>query len=162
MNFTASNFITIPRNSSINQYRTGRNTFEYSDNGIIVYPIGMVPVIEKGRGCIGIATVTSFTVGQELTNVKFKYREFQNNPRDKALAEAFYSMYRNNLETSDASEYGAEDVFIPGAMATPITSRKHQSNNSYLKSEDDGEESVDEEMNRIMRHLHGDDGNPSF
>lgn len=166
MNYVSSSFIVIPKNSSVNQFRNGRNTFEYSDNGMIIYPIGVAPVIQKGVGCIGIATISSFTVKQDMTTVRFEYRQLGNSPRDKSLAEAYYSLYRNNLNMNTAQDdYSSEDVFIPGAMTSPISAKKtgkiRDTSMRGFGRDDDDEEDSDDELGRIMHKLRGDnDDNP--
>lgn len=159
MNINTCEFVTLPRDSNIREYKIDRNLYEYSDNGVSVYQIGIpIPVIVKSYGCIGMAIPRKFKVDETLTTVTFTFKPFDtNNSQEKYFAKAYYSLYRGKLSADADDSADVDDVLIPGAMQIPTKPRKI--NNRY----DDRDDS-DDEFDRIMGMMRGNPyhGNPDL
>lgn len=113
--YTISNVITIDKTARMKNLREGKN-YVFTNSGSILYPIGMtIPIIQNGVGCIGTGSVVSFTVTENLTEVRFTYTPLDVNSK---LAVALYNMYRGSMSAGSAGGYDGEDVMIPGAMGT--------------------------------------------
>lgn len=94
-----------------------REKSNFTVNGDVIYPLGTpMPVILKGSGCIGVGIVLESTRKGSSTSITFKLSK-----TDKASADAYYDLYRNQISvSSDASEDAydnAADMVIPGMMA---------------------------------------------
>ncbi len=75
-----------------------------------IYQIGaIVPVIVAGYGCIGLGTVTEFTIKKNNGQVSFKFTS-----ASSELCKNLYNMYRNNISSDDSTDFN--DVVIPGAF----------------------------------------------
>lgn len=72
-----------------------------------------VPVIQKGKKCLGIGVVKSLRITAETTDITF---ELSTNI-SKEKKQAYYDLYRNNASISDSEDpYENTDQIIPGAM----------------------------------------------
>lgn len=113
-NMKISNFIFIDTDSNTNFY-AGKK-YQYTNTGTLLYPIGsIIPVIRKGKNCIGLAKVLSFMVTEDTTTVQFQMLGKIN----EASKEAYYALYLQSasFSTQDADDiYENTDQFIPGAM----------------------------------------------
>lgn len=107
-------FIVVEENM-----RNGRN--KYTVSGECYLPCGTTfPVIQKGKGCIGLGMVKSLYITQTTTEIEFDLsREIS-----KEKKNAYYDLYRNVLSTSKTDDpYGDSDQIIPGAMMGRTKSR---------------------------------------
>lgn len=109
-----SNFILIDNDSSTTFYASRK--YQYTNTGSIIYPIGsIVPVIRKGKNCVGLAKVVSFMVTEDTTTVAFTML----GKISDQTKEAYYALYSQDASfgTRDADDiYESTDQFIPGAM----------------------------------------------
>ena len=165
MNIKFGSFIVLTRGTSIQDYQESRNSFAYSDNGVIVYPINnQIPVIVQGSGCIGIATPTRFTVDQNTTRVYFKFRAFdRNSPADMSYAKAYTALYRGLNESDDDSDNA--DACIPGAMlGNSLSARLKDEARPRVdtSSRFDFEDRETDEFDRILDHVKGKKSNRSL
>ena len=74
----------------------------------------LVPVIRKGKGCVGVAVVKGLHITHESTQIEFELsREIS-----KEKKTAYYDLYRNHVSVSGSSSdpYEDTDQIIPGAM----------------------------------------------
>lgn len=73
-----------------------------------------VPVIQKGKKCIGIGIVRSLTITAESTDISFNL----STNVSKEKKQAYYDLYRNNVSaiTNSDDPYENTDQIIPGAM----------------------------------------------
>ena len=83
-------------------------------NGEVYIPIGTaIPVIHKGRGCIGIGVVHQLVISEGSTVVSFSL-ETEVSENNKC---AYYDLYRNqNTMSNNNDMYDNSDVVIPGAI----------------------------------------------
>lgn len=90
-------------------------------NGEVYIPIGTsIPVIHKGRGCIGIGVVHQLIISSESTTVSFS---LETNISDTSKR-AYYDLYRNQNTMSESGDmYDNSDVVIPGAIGSISASK---------------------------------------
>ena len=107
---------------------TRDNTCTFTVNGDVIYPIGVpMPVIRKGKGCVGVGIIISSTRNGTSTSITFTI----SNVND-ASAKAYYSLYQNNISVSNDSDdayENASDMIIPGMIAN-VSKTSKKSNNS--------------------------------
>jgi Ni,Fe-hydrogenase III small subunit len=97
--------------------RVSKTCYEYTDGGSILYPINnVIPVIVKGKGCIGTALVKYLIMKEETTTVGFEF----NTAISDTTAKVMYAMYMNNSSMmNDNDDVYSHDVSIPGAVNAP-------------------------------------------
>lgn len=116
-NIKMMNHVVLDSGTRLSAIRVKKNLYQYTEQGMLLYPIGsLVPIIEKGYGCIGIATVKSLTMDANSTTVIFTVSEV-----DKSTANTLYGMYRNNATVMGNNDdpYSNTDQIIPGAIGAP-------------------------------------------
>lgn len=101
-------------------------------NGEVYIPIGTaIPVIHKGRGCIGIGVVHQLLISEDSTVVTFS---LETNVSETSKR-AYYDLYRNQNTMSESGDmYDNSDVVIPGAIGSVNASsrpRPNWSNRDY-------------------------------
>lgn len=118
MNFM--NFIVVD-----DKLREGRN--EYTVSGAVLLKLDVpVPVVLKGKGCIGIGTVHQLTITSNSTDILFTLTRVP-----KEACNAYYDLYRNQVSNaqSDVDAYeSAEDTLIPGAIGAKMQQRHEPDN----------------------------------
>lgn len=123
INMQISFYIVLDANISLRHIRVrDSNEYEYTNTGTIIYPFNTpLPIIRKGEGCIGIATVTKIIMTGSATTVRFTYTEV-----DEQMAKAYYSLYKNSavMNASDDVYANAEDTIIPGAFLNKPTMKQ--------------------------------------
>lgn len=134
-NVKISNFIVLDRDLSLKDLRMSSRMYRYTDGGTIIYPIGTpVPIIKKGMGCIGFATIDKMVVTATSTEAYFEYSEINN----KQMADAYYQLYRGTVTMgASASDdiYGGDDVIIPGVVTAPAQGPKADRHNRRAMDE---------------------------
>lgn len=153
-NFEIRSSIVLDREVSLGSIsiRSSRreDEYAYSNNGTLIYPIGIaVPVIRRGTGCIGVGVISEVILTATTTKITFTFND-QISESDKR---AFYSLYRNqvsmeggvNRDIYDASE----DVVIPGAIGSininssepkPRKGRGQKASFNYYPDDEDDED----------------------
>lgn len=96
-----------------------REKCEFTVNGDVIYPLETpMPVIQKGKGCIGIGYIMSSTRRASSTTITFKLSNCS-----AEAGRAYYDLYRNQISVSndvnDAYD-NASDMVIPGMMMGAI------------------------------------------
>lgn len=126
MNFV--NFIVLDT-----KVKEGKNSYTMS-GAVLMKLDAPIPVIVKGKGCIGIGTPHQLTITSTSTDVLFTFAKVS-----KEACDAYYDLYRNqvsNVSSSEDGYEGSEDIMIPGAVGANM--RRHQKpdnyNNSYRRS----------------------------
>ena len=106
------NFIVIDAKDSLQKER---KQFHYTANGSLYFPLETsIPVIEKGKGCIGIGFITEIRVRKSSTTIYFTL-----NKTSKEYAIAYYALYQNQLTSKGTEDpYDDTDVIIPGMMTS--------------------------------------------
>ena len=93
-------------------------------NGEVYYPLETpMPIILKGKGCIGIGMVNEMTISTSSTTIVFVASKISDND-----ANAYYALYRNQVSVSSNTSsdlYEQSDAIIPGMM-TSINRKQHQ------------------------------------
>ena len=89
------------------------NRYHHTLNGeVYIQPETPVPVIQKGKGCIGIGMVSELRITASSTTIIFEVRE-----TTESNMEAYYALYRNQISVTPSSDsYDESDVIIPGAI----------------------------------------------
>ena len=107
-----------------------KHEYHHTVNGEVYIPLETtVPVIQKGYGCIGLGMVTEIVMRKDSTTIIFTMSKV-----GKDAADAYYSLYKNQVTMSDSNDvYDQSDVVIPGMMAstaksTPKPKRSSSSN----------------------------------
>lgn len=105
--------MTIEYMIIVDQKVTGESS-RITVTGQRIYPIKKpLPLILKGVGCIGIATVTQYLVMEDSTRVEFTV----NTNISKNTSNALYALYQQrSMDNSDDEDPYDTDTFIPGAM----------------------------------------------
>jgi hypothetical protein len=118
MSLKITNYLVVDSNIDMRELKISKNCYEYTSEGSIFYPIkSVIPVIVKGKGCVGTAVIKQILIKEETTTVGFEF-----NTVDSVTAKVMYSMYMNNasmMNTSDGDIYN-HDVSIPGAINAPV------------------------------------------
>lgn len=103
-------FIVVDGNTSV---RRGENS--YTVTGECYLPLeSSIPVIQKGRGCIGLGIVKELNITVSSTRIKFEmYKDIAKDKRD-----AYYELYQSSASVTENADdpYENTDTFIPGAM----------------------------------------------
>lgn len=139
MNIKFCNYLVLGSNDNLRNMKVSRQSYQYTGEGMLLYPIkGVIPIIQRGYGCIGTAVIKSFTVNENTTTVEFEFTEV-----DKNAAKVLYSLYMNSstmtaeLDTSDPYN---NDVVIPGAMGGApkenLAERKRNKNSIFSDFDD--------------------------
>lgn len=105
-------FIAVDRADSGHMREGGR--YAYTVTGNVIFQIGaVVPLIERGNGCFGVAKVEGFSIKGSTTEVKFQAL----GEISQEAKKAYYTLYQLNsgVRTEDDA-YDSSDQFIPGAM----------------------------------------------
>lgn len=108
MAFTIETFLVS--NDDFN-YKPGAS-YMTSVTGSRIFNINsLVPVIQKGAGCVGVAQINELHINQYGTEVYFTFHKAS----DKAK-EAYYNLYKNNLNlNASENEYeDSDELIIPG------------------------------------------------
>lgn len=84
--------------------------------GMQIFNIGqLVPIIQSGKGCIGLAHINELHIRSTATTVIYTYSELSDEK-----AGFLYGLYRNNVSMNRNSGsgdiYDNEDMIIPGAF----------------------------------------------
>lgn len=126
-NTTFSGFILLDPHTTVFMNRSNN----YRVSGMVIFPINSpIPVIVKGEGCIGIASVSKFTVDATSTTITFTLEECS-----KEASKVFYNLYKNytvggGIDADDP--YSNTDQLIPGAMLNPnLRPRKKRSRDIF-------------------------------
>ena len=131
MNFM--NFIVVDE-----KIREGRN--EYTVSGTVILKLDVpVPVIVKGKGCIGIGTVHQLLLTSDSTDITFTLSKVS-----KDACNAYYDLYRNqvsNSQSDDAYE-SSEDMVIPGAIGAKMQQRSNPDNYGNRQRRSNGHASL--------------------
>jgi len=122
-----SMFLVIDANVSVRSMAVDRDHYAYTNQGSIIYQFGVpVPIIKKGKGCIGLAVIEKIEMSADTTMAYFTVTEIS----DQA-ASAYYNLYRNTVSmgtdaSSDIYENASEMIIpgIAGSMVTPTSSKK--------------------------------------
>ena len=107
--------------------------YERTLNGEVYFPLETpMPIIVKGKGCIGIGMVSELRITKSSTTITFRWSNV-----NEADANAYYALYRNQVSVSDdnTDPYDQSDAIIPGMMTsvnkkvdyTPDTSPRRRS-----------------------------------
>lgn len=127
MNINVSNFIVITDGKLYDYRNRGKNGYVWTDNGYIVYPVGIaIPVIEtRSRKCVGLGVISDIHVTDTTTSIKFEVVEL-----DASTEKAYYNLYMQ-IKSMDNSESSYDtDVYIPGAMGlNPANKNSRRQNN---------------------------------
>lgn len=85
-------------------------------NGEVYIPIETsIPVIHKGRGCIGVGVVHQLIITKGSTVVTFSLET----DISETSKRAYYDLYRNQNTMNDSDDmYDNSDVVIPGAIGS--------------------------------------------
>ena len=86
-----------------------------------------VPVIVKGKGCVGLAEIKTLLFSKDTTSVRFNFY----NISSEAEAKAYYNLYRNSVGGEMDYEDG-QDAVIPG-----IAGGRKRSTSSIFDDDDD-------------------------
>lgn len=93
--------------------RGNREPISVAIEGIRIYPIGeTIPVILKGTGCVGLATIIGCDMTKLQTRVTFTHHQC-----DETTAKVLYNQYRNKIssdEYDDDNYDSGDDMVIPG------------------------------------------------
>lgn len=90
--------------------RRGEN--RWTVTGTCLYPLETsLPVILKGKGCIGVAMISKLEITAESTTIYFDMKGVS-----EADSRAYYNLYRNQMSSSAYVEdpYDTDDQLIPG------------------------------------------------
>ena len=100
---------------------------ERTMNGEVYFPLETpMPIILKGKGCIGIGMIHKMTITKSSTTIKFEATKINDND-----ANAYYALYRNQVSVSDNTDsYDQTDVIIPG-MVSSVKPRKANIEDDY-------------------------------
>lgn len=84
--------------------------------GMQLFNIGnLVPIIQSGKGCIGLAHINSLLINETSTTVYYTFVE-----TSKEQEKVLYGLYRNdvsmNRNSGSSDIYDNEDMIIPGAF----------------------------------------------
>lgn len=149
MNTKFSQYIIIPRGGSINSLRESQKSsandynYRYADTGVIIYPLGAaIPVIQPGKGCIGVAIVQriQITSSPEMTTAWFSFSKFDmSNTDDARKAKAYLSLYMTNIRDESMGD-DENDVFIPGAIGSASSPEPRPSKHSSVFDDDDDDD----------------------
>lgn len=120
---------------------------EHTVNGTVLYPLETsLPIIQKGKGCIGLGMVSETTMTTSSTRIVFRVSRVNDDD-----AKAYYRLYQNQVSTSnDEDVYDASsDMVIPGMLTSSRhpkissdryeTSSRHRSKSlsDYMRDNDD-------------------------
>ena len=125
------NFIVLDSSDKLKENKIGHNLYEYTVSGEVFINLETaIPVIQQGKGCVGLGLVKKLTITKNSTTIEFTCDQISNQ-----AAEAYYSLYRTNTALGNDDSYDSQDVLIPGAMATAtsITNADRQ-NGGYRRS----------------------------
>lgn len=113
MNIQIQQFVVIDGSQALEDIKIGKRDYKYTVNGAKIYPIGgILPLIRKGHGCLGLVNVTKITITETITTVEFTMVEEGKYP-------AFYELYRNQITSSadsSSDSYDEYDQIVPGAF----------------------------------------------
>jgi len=115
-----SNFIVMDRGPD------GRHGTAYANEYLVVPIAQPLPVIVRGRGCVGLGVVTKIEITDDGTTIKF---DFDRSISD-AEAEAYYNLYRNQASNGGEDRYSNTEAVIPGAISRLGNNRSERSNDS--------------------------------
>ena len=90
--------------------------YERTLNGEVYFPLETpMPIIVKGKGCIGIGMVNELRITKSSTTITFQWSKV-----NEADANAYYALYRNQVSVSDdnTDPYDQSDAIIPGMMTS--------------------------------------------
>ena len=117
MSLKITNYLVLDNDINMRNLLVSKTYYEYTEEGNVFYPIkGVIPVIVKGKGCIGTALIKSIYIKEETTTIGFEFT-----PVNNTTAKVMYAMYMNNssmMNVTDNDVYN-HDVSIPGAINTP-------------------------------------------
>lgn len=113
------NFIVVEGNPEYYGDVNGEDMYSFTTQGECYIALETpVPVIKRGKGCIGIGVVTKLTITKTSTTIVYSIADVS-----EASSKAYYDLYRNQATASNSEEY-QEDVVIPGMMrGTKVTPR---------------------------------------
>lgn len=92
-----------------------------------------VPIIVKGRGCVGMAEVKSLLFTKDTTSVRFNFY----NVNSKEEGKAYYDLYRNSVNGDEDYE-NSQDTVIPG-----IAGNKRLTSSIFNEDDDDDDDNSD-------------------
>jgi hypothetical protein len=134
-----STFVVLDSETSLSSIRESRNSYEYTDQGAIIYPLDTpLPIIRSGSGCIGIAVISRVNMTSSSTTISFSVTQI-----DQASAKAYYGLYKNtasmNQSSTDDVYSNSADVVIPGLIKPQSSKiktpkRYNQRNDSLSRS----------------------------
>lgn len=169
MNLSLETFIVIDAETKMSSIKTG-GQYEWTNSGMKLYPIGTIlPIIKKGKECMGLGVVRSMTITESSTTIVFEVVE---QGRDYS---AYYNLYRNQNTvgyTNATDSYDEYDMVVPGAYtasranATPsVKSSKPSASRSSKKRVPSYMRDLDDEMDQktkddIYRKIFGRQDNP--
>lgn len=87
---------------------------EHTVNGAVIYPLETpLPIIQKGKGCIGIGMISEVNMTTSSTRIVFKVSKVNIDDGN-----AYYRLYQNQVSAvNDDDAYdAAADMVIPGMM----------------------------------------------
>lgn len=106
------NYIVLDSDAKMSKLKQGRSSYEYTVGGAVIYPVGsIIPVIQKSRGCIGLAKVEQITVRESSTTISFTVVTKDGN------FEGIYNAYRMSVSFMPSSSrdiYDDEDSIGAG------------------------------------------------
>lgn len=105
------NFIVI--DDSLRAKRSGYDEYSHCMNGAVFVPLETpIPVIQKGKGCVGVGMVSKIIMTASSTTIIFTVED-----TTESNAKAYYDLYRNQVSLSNEKDvYDNSDVVIPGVM----------------------------------------------
>ena len=116
MSIKITNYLVLDSNTEISSLKVSRHTHGYTEQGTVLYPIkNVIPVIVRGKGCVGTALVKTVIMREETTTVEFEFTKV-----DPVTAKVLYNMYMNNSSmVNNSDDVYSNDVSIPGAINAP-------------------------------------------
>ena len=152
MSFKIMNYLVLDSGVSMSSMRISKNHYRYTEEGMLLYPIkSVVPVIARGKGCIGTALIKSLNIDENTTSVQFEFVEV-----DKNTARVLYSLYMNNSTMqsgSDGYDPYNQDIVLPGAVSAPkvnlaekIDSRNNDTLRDIMRTVSGGERRKNREI----------------
>ena len=148
------NYIVL--DDTIKIYKEDGDEYEYSYAGMVfMTPESTLPIIVKGKGCVGIGTIKSITLTSTRTTITFIKHNC-----DKAYSDAYYSLYKTNAHinaSADGDIYSNTDIAIPG-MGAPVAMRdpKELLRNSSKRNRRDYDDNDDRSFSSMMRRSSDD------